>query len=279
MFIQKQDGAVEPFSMKKLKRSLMQAGASKELANTIASEVRRKRPKTTRAVYEESAREAFEHDRRLGLKYNIKKALAQLGPSGFPFEQFVAGLMQDLGWHTRTNQTLQGLCVSHEIDILMTKEQELCMVECKFRNQPGSKVDVKVPMYIKSRFDDAVPILEMKHKNGDKRTYSAMIATNSKFTGDAIRFGECAGIRLLSYGYPAGGSLRELILQTGISPITVLPHLTMKQKRYLTGKGVVLCRQLAKNKHYLKHMGLSPKMIRHILEDVGTVCKLPQGQK
>lgn len=41
--------------------------------------------------------------------------------------------------------------MSHEIDVLIKKDQAIAMVECKFHASTNAASDVKVPLYIHSR--------------------------------------------------------------------------------------------------------------------------------
>jgi Holliday junction resolvase-like predicted endonuclease len=55
-----------------------------------------------------------------------------LGPAGFFFEKYIAKLFQSEGYETLTNLLLQGKCVSHEVDVVVRKNNYLTMIECKF---------------------------------------------------------------------------------------------------------------------------------------------------
>ena len=77
-----------------------------------------------------------------------------LGPAGFYFEKFIAKFFEIEGFETITNLSLDGKCVSHEIDVLIKKDKIVSMVECKFHGSQDVKTDVKIPMYILSRFND-----------------------------------------------------------------------------------------------------------------------------
>ena len=87
-------------------------------------------------------------------RYNLRTAIEMLGPAGFFFEKYVSRLFISDGYQTKTNIILQGKCISHEIDVLINKDNIISMVECKFHERRESNSDVKVPMYILSRFND-----------------------------------------------------------------------------------------------------------------------------
>jgi hypothetical protein len=78
----------------------------------------------------------------------------ELGPSGFPFEKYVAEILKYQGYRVEVGVIVEGFCVKHEVDIIAEKEAKHFMIECKFHNQPGTFCDVKIPLYINSRFLD-----------------------------------------------------------------------------------------------------------------------------
>jgi hypothetical protein len=68
-----------------------------------------------------------------------------LGPAGFSSKIYRT---ESEGYQTVTNLILSGKCVSHEIDVLIKKDNELAMVECKFHSARENKSNVKVPLYV-----------------------------------------------------------------------------------------------------------------------------------
>ena len=105
-------------------------------------------------------------------RYNLREAIRLLGPAGFFFEKYIARLFDAENYKTITNLTLQGKCVSHEIDVLVKKNETIAMVECKYHVGRDAASDVKVPMYILSRFND---LKERKHAIFDKKEYFKML--------------------------------------------------------------------------------------------------------
>ena len=75
--------------------------------------------------------------------------------------------------------------------------KERILVECKFHNKQQYYSDLKTSLYVKARFDDI-----NAQKSGSEKFTTCLLATNTKFTRNAIRYSECAGIKLLSWGYP-----------------------------------------------------------------------------
>jgi hypothetical protein len=167
---------------------------------------------------------------------------------------------------------VEGQCVKHEIDVIAEKGEEHFMVECKFHNNQGIHCDVKIPLYIQSRFNDvAIKWKELPaHQN---RFHQAWLVTNTRFTTDAIAYSTCMGINLISWDYPKKSSLRERISISGLHPITCLISLTAHEKRILLAKGIVLCKQLCKVSNILSEIGIrNAQRIKKILKEGEEVC-------
>lgn len=168
--------------------------------------------------------------------YDLKRSIIRLGPTGYPFEEFIAKILSSQGYQTKVGVTLTGKCVSHEIDIEASNTSEHYFIECKFHNQLGIKTDVQVALYTQARFEDikASPGLAT-HREGHK----AWLVTNTAVTKDVIDYAKCVGMRILSWGFPSENSLRDLIINAHLHPITVLQDLRQNQLNSLFEKGIV----------------------------------------
>lgn len=195
------------------------------------------------------------------------------GPTGFPFERFIAAIMDYSGYETSVGLVLQGKCISHEIDVIARKNSEYIVAECKFHNEEGRNCDVKVPLYINSRYQD---ILEFTKNLTNKKLIpnQGWVVTNTRFTLDATQYGECAGLYLLSWDFPMGNSLKERIDRLGLYPITVSTLLSNREKAFLLSRDVVLCRQLVNDSFYLDHLGVSDARKERILNEIGQLCRM-----
>ena len=121
-YIIKASGEKELFDFRKLARSLSKAGASAKMVNDVVDLVKkRKRFKTAYEIYRFAHSYLKRHSKRAAGRYNLKKALRDLGPTGFPFEKFVAQIFRQQGFLVKTDQIAIGKCVSHEIDVVTKK--------------------------------------------------------------------------------------------------------------------------------------------------------------
>ena len=231
----KADGSVEDFSASKVIASLKRAGADQATAELVVEKIRPYLYQYIPSfeIFKEIMRLLKGMRKDLAERYDLKKAVMELGPSGYPFERFFAEVLKENGYQTATNQIVSGHCVRHEIDIVAVKEREKLMVECKFHNQPGVKTDIKVALYVYARF------LDVK-KEGYSRPW---LVTNTKVTQEVTVYAECVGMKVTSWDCPAGESLRELIDASGLHPITSAVDLNQKQKQELLEQGIVFCRE------------------------------------
>tara|TARA_R110000744_G_scaffold28118_4_gene68105 strand:+ start:1678 stop:1851 length:174 start_codon:yes stop_codon:yes gene_type:complete len=51
-------------------------------------------------------------------KYNLKRAILELGPTGYTFERLVGALLSEKRFQIKVSVILNGECATHEIDLL-----------------------------------------------------------------------------------------------------------------------------------------------------------------
>lgn len=255
--ITKSDGTKQLFEESKLVSSLKRVGAPDDVIESVIDRVEAdmKDGMTTSQIYAHAFALLKKHSVHTAIKYSIRHALAELGPDGFPFERFVARIFQAWGYEAVTDQQVMGTCISHEVDVVAWKDDQLAMVEAKFHNELILKSDVKVVLYIKSRFDDIQP--NFFDYGGVKRQLSQRwLFTNTKFTEQAIKYGECNNLRLVGWNYPVTGNLHQIIEQYKLHPITCISSLSHQHKMELIGKGVLTCTDLMVKPNELIDVGI-----------------------
>ncbi|MFC4633139.1 restriction endonuclease [Dokdonia ponticola] len=266
--VQKSSGEKVDFSLPKLKKSLRHSGASEKDIQQIIDIVRDELYQgiSTKEIYNRAFVLLKKKKSVFASKYKLKKAIYELGPTGFPFEHFIAEILSHSGYQVAVGQYVEGKCVSHEIDVIATKNTEKLFVECKFHGEEGRNCDVKIPLYIHSRYQDLMITQSQDCKN------AGWVATNTRFTKDAIQYGQCVGLYLLSWDFPKGNGLKDRIDRIGLYPITVLTLLSNREKEFLLDRGIVLCKQLIVAAFYLDHLGISEKRKEHILNELKLLC-------
>lgn len=275
MKVRKRAGDIVDFDPEKLKRSLLKSEANAVLVEEIMSGIRNQLYDgiATKQLYKLAFKMLKKKSNAHAARYNLKTALELLGPSGFLFEKFVSHLFSNEDYKTDSNLILQGHCVSHEIDILVKKDNKIGMVECKFHSGKNVKSDVKVPMYILSRFND---VKEIQHDALQKHEYisDCWIVTNNRFTLDAITFASCMGLNLLSWDYPKKNSIRSKIDSQRLYPLTALTTLTRGEKESLLQLDIILVSELIAHRRYLYEIGLTEGRIKNIIKEAETLCRI-----
>lgn len=266
VLVMKENGELEAFDASKLVHSLHRSGASdkiiSQILKLIKSELRS--GMSTNLIY----KLAYDHLRMIhkpsALRYSLKRAVLDLGPSGFPFEDFIGEIFKAKGFNIETGLIMQGSCIEHEIDLLAYNDRKQIVGEVKFHNELGVKSDSKVAMYVHSRVED---LKKYKAERGERQIDEGWIITNTKFSKTAVQYANCKGMKVLSWTYPRYGNLQDLIEETKIHPITALTTITRLEKNLLLQNKIVLCKTIEENTKALKSIGITgPKLARTIEE-------------
>lgn len=230
--IVKSSGEIVKFSIEKLRNSLQHSGADDALIHQIIDTVSDELYLgiSTKEIYNRAYTLLKKKKSVFASKYKLKRAIYELGPTGFPFEKFVAAILEYSGYTTEVDKIMSGICVSHEIDVFAEKKEKISIIECKFHGEEGRNCNVKVPLYINSRYMDVKAYWNSEVKK--KQFESGWVVTNTRFTSDAIQYGKCVGLYLLSWDYPKNNGLKERIDRLGLYPITVCSLLTDREKSF-----------------------------------------------
>jgi hypothetical protein len=161
--------------------------------------------------------------------------------------------------------------VNHEIDVIAERENHHFMIECKFHNLQGTNCDVKIPLYIQARFKDVEEQWKKIPGHGTK-FHQGWVVTNTRFSDDALKYGSCVGLNLLSWDFPKGNSLREQIDASGLYPLTCLTTLTLNEKKLLLDNQIVLCRELCQVPDLLSYAKINKKRRKVIMNEAQALC-------
>ncbi|MEQ8624410.1 MAG: restriction endonuclease [Vicingaceae bacterium] len=272
--ITKMSGETAFFDESKLRHSLVRSGAEAEIVQEVINEINALLYNgiSTKEIYRVAFKKLKSRSRTSASKYKLKKAIMELGPSGFPFEKFIGKILDHEGFETQVGVIVQGKCVQHEVDVIAQKDNKHYMIECKFHSDQGRFCNVKIPLYIQSRFLDVMAKWE-KQKGHETKFHQGWVTTNTRFTSDAIQYAECAGLKLLSWDYPANNSLKSRIDKAGLHPLTALTTLTKAEKTKLLNEGIVLCKELHQNSKLLNKIGITKTRQNRIISDSIELCK------
>lgn len=244
----KANGEREAFEPEKLRASLFHSGATEEAVEKVLAHILPELhdDMTSSEIY----RHAFSFlqgiSKPVARSYSLRRAVMDLGPSGFPFEDFVAEILKAKGFKCETRQTILGGCVPHEVDVVAYNEKKLIMVEAKFHNELGTKSDLKVVLYVKARFDDLQENV-FNYGGIDRPITDSWLVTNTKFSSTAIHYGICKNLTMIGWNYPEKGNLQDMIEEEALHPITCLVSLSNSNKKALLAERVVLSSDIKKN--------------------------------
>src|SRR3989344_7044878 len=270
--ITKEDGTKEPFDPEKLHFTLGKAGTPKDVRDRIIAHIERELidGMSTRKIYRHAFNLLRKEARPAAARYSMRRAVLAFGPTGFPFETFVGEIFKVKGYRVHTDQILKGSCVEHEVDMIAERPGECIAAELKFHNSLAIKTDVQVALYVEARFED---LKAGSVKEQQFCVSRGMLVTNTKFTHQAIAYGECKKLSLIGWNYPQEGRLNDLIAETRMHPITSLTTLSNSDKARLLAERVVLCQTLLERHDLLSSLGFSSAKADAVIAEAGTLCR------
>ena len=120
VLIKKYSGEYEAFDVGKLINSLRRSRADEDIIQNVPRKVQEQIEEgmTTSKIYQLAFKMLKGKSRISASKYKLKKALMELGPSGFPFEKLVGKIMEQEGFKTNVGVIVQSNCVQHEIYVI-----------------------------------------------------------------------------------------------------------------------------------------------------------------
>lgn len=239
IWVKKENGERELFNPQKalvaLERAGLQEKDADEVLRRLESRIYDGIP--TRKIYSILFQLIDRRRPEVSHRFNLKRALIDIGPEGYEFEDFISRLLGVQGYDTEVRQKLQGKCVSHEIDVIAAKGGKSYMMECKFHNQAGTRCRIQTILYVYARFLD----LQAGAKLGLCPKFTApWLVTNTKFSEDVIKYAGCMNLPLLGWHYPYGKSLEAMIEKSGCYPVSVIRMKPDSLRRLLKGKIVTV---------------------------------------
>jgi len=274
VYIKKYSGELEEFSFDKLRNSLQKSGADAIVLNQIIEEIR---PQlydgiTTKEIYKKAFSLLKKSNRISASRYSLKRAIYDLGPTGYPFERLISAILKQRGYKTQVSVILRGeSSITHEIDVLAEKDGNTYTIECKFHANAKTVSSVIIPLYINSRFLDVQKKWNTK-PNKTSFLKQGWIVTNTRFTEDAINYGKSVGLNLISWNYPKNNSISKNIDKYGLYPITTLTSLTKKEKKLLLEKDIIVTQDILTATDELKKLHFSVTKIEKVYSEAKELC-------
>jgi hypothetical protein len=243
MWVVKASGETEKFDPSKIKRTCLRAGASEELANKIVQQVIKKAYDgiSTKEILNIALSLLSKEKPHIAARYDLKGAMLRLGPAGFIFEQFIGEIFKEYGYQTKVHNIIKGYCVSHEVDVIVSKENKNYMIECKYHNLQGIYTGLREVLYTYARFLD---LCEGSKHNLCQVFEQPWLVCNTKFSDDTIQYAQCKGIRLIGWSHPTDNSLENLIENKKLYPITMIRSLDADSIDKLSSSNFILALDL-----------------------------------
>ena len=273
IIIKKASGDEENFSSAKLEQSLQNAGATNETISRIVSDIENwiYQGVTSKKIYTRAFSMLRRERMSDAVRYKLKQAILELGPTGYPFETLIGQMFEQQGFSTEVGVVVNGVCITHEMDVIATNGSSQHLVECKYHMDQGKQVSVQVPLYVRSRVND---IIQKRKESPEYQglSFTGWVITNTRFSSDSQHYGKCSGLNLLAWDYPLGNGLKEILEKYKLYPITILANLTKKEKQYLLDQQIVSCPQLLKNPDVLNDFGFSQNRNRKVIKELEDIC-------
>jgi hypothetical protein len=261
----KGNGQKEVYKKEKIAQSLKRLNFNQDEIENILFEIDKHLPSviTTKKLFQFIFNYLKDKKEVASYKYNLKKAILELGPAGYSFEKFIAHLLKLYDYKVKHNVFLTGKCLTYEIDVLAEKDNVTYIGECKFHQQSWQVNDIKVVLYSYARF------LDIKNEKGNQHPF---IITNTRFTSEVHKFANCYNIKLLSWDFP-DENLPYLIDNKKAYPLTILDFLPLKSiQKFFTYDIVLIHDFINKDKNYLKKIsGLNEMTIQKTFDIINNI--------
>jgi hypothetical protein len=246
MKIIKSSGMSEDFNIHKLVNSLVRSGAPDDVAAEIAQEVADSVTPSehTKHIYRMAKKLLRQHNKANSMRYSIKRAIYNLGPTGYPFEKYFGRILSAYGYSVEVNRMISGYCVTHEVDVLASKDNLRCVIECKHHASGEKPADIKIALYVNARFNDIRKALELSSEKNSHVT-EGWLVTNTRCSSDAIKYAACEGLKIVSWRYPEKESLEAMIEEKRLYPVTILPSATKNITQALFVSDIILAKEIA----------------------------------
>lgn len=264
----KSNGESQPFDIEKIRRTILHSGANEETVNRIASEVEKnvRDGMRTKEIYDMVIALLEQKAPAVSRRYDLKNAIIRLGPAGFDFEKYIAELLAAYGYKTELPPILEGVCVTHEVDVLAAKDERTAMIEAKLRQELGIFITIKDTMSTWARFLDLVDSAKIgKAPHLDE----CWLVTNSRFSTDSIKFGHCKNMVMLSWDHPRERPLPIWIDDVALYPVTILKSIGPSILKSFSEANILLLRDLIKisPEELQKSLKLPSETVKKLIEE------------
>ena len=242
--VKKADGRLEPYDRAKVLRTALHLGLEHSDAEDLADEVSKRvydGIPTSRilSMIHELAREIKPELKHIG---DLREAISVMR-SKPDFEEYIRLVLRAIGYLVEPGRVLDGRCVSHEIDGIAFKGDEILVVEVKHHQNPHTYTGLDTVLQLWAALED----LKEGYRLGFHHYAftSAILACNTKISAHAERYARCKGIKYMGWRYPRAFALGDIVASHKLHPITIVRTLSGAQIARLGERGIVTVKQLA----------------------------------
>ncbi len=181
--------------------------------------------------------------------YQLREAIANL--DSIAFEKYTSQIFKSWGYKTRWNVIVAGKCIEHQVDVIIEKDNQTFLVECKHHRKYHRDSGLGKIMELYARIKDIDqldgPINYSTEVPAEKIKFDqAWLVTNTKFSLHAIRYAKCKSIRLTGWQFGYNFSLEHLSQRSHTYPLTLF-GLTTAQSAALVPFNLVTSSDLENN--------------------------------
>ncbi|MEM4497271.1 MAG: restriction endonuclease [Nitrososphaerota archaeon] len=245
--VRKADGRLEPYDGSKIMRTALYLGLDREDAERIEREVLEKAYDgiPTSEILAMIRDLAEEIRPELSQARDIREAISAMRPKP-DFEDYARIVLREAGYLVEPGRLLEGRCVSHEIDGIAFKGDEVFVVEVKHHFNQHAYTSLGTVLELWAALED----LREGYRLGfhPYAFTSAILVCNTKISQHAEQYARCKGIMYMGWRYPRAFALSDIVSSKKIYPITMIKSLSAEAVAKLGDRGIVTLNQLLRLK-------------------------------
>jgi hypothetical protein len=242
IFVRKADGSTQEFDAVKVVKTCLRMGASRQIAEKIAHDIEEQIYDgiDTRDILQMIYSQLRQFKPEISHLTDLRKALSLISPRAF--EIYIQHLLQEHGYDVTPNQIVQGKCITHEIDAIASKGDQMYFVEIKHHVNYHSPTGLDESRIARAVFEDITEGYQAGMN--PYQINRAMIVTNTKFSEHSLRYSQCRGIDQIGWSFPIHQGLQDLIEEKRFHPLTCLKELDKDLYHSLTSTGIIALKQI-----------------------------------
>lgn len=243
IYVRKADGRLEPYNRSKVLRTLLHLGIDRAEAEKLEKELSERiydgihTSKILSMIYQL----AGESKPELAHLRDLREAISAMRPKP-DFEEYARMVLRAAGYLVEPGRVLEGRCVSHEIDGIAFKDDEVFVVEVKHHINHHTYTGLGTILELWATLED----LKEGFRLGLHPYHftSAILVCNTKISLHAERYARCKGLMYMGWRYPRAFALSDIVSGRKLYPTTMLRNLSREMIEKLGDRGIVTLDQL-----------------------------------